>query len=336
MSGRRITARILILLAITVLTVGCRGEKEDNFFRRALGCYIGEDGARFDVKADPGFNLADHSSVCILPRGNCPDPVLETELLWTLRGLFEQKGYTVINDIRKEANASTVFAWIEFSQSEEQEYRPPRTAVVPRYVPGEEITITDERGFYGGSIKLPDRWERQTITTDAGGWRAEPVLKIGLFIEDLQKGPLGVPHFRGVALARGAGDPAVLGGVGLAYMTATGLPACATSPAQTWAGAAFAILSPDGPSLYPVAIVPGDTIAAKAGLRCGDIVTQIDGRDTKGWSFPETMRALRSHELAPKTLRVRRGNSDVTLQVAPALSPSFPASRGGDSAPAAR
>jgi carboxyl-terminal processing protease len=55
------------------------------------------------------------------------------------------------------------------------------------------------------------------------------------------------------------------------------------------------------------------TPAAKAGLRFGDRIVEVDGRDARDWTTPEVSKAVRGPEGQPVTIKVERAGSQAPL-----------------------
>lgn len=65
-------------------------------------------------------------------------------------------------------------------------------------------------------------------------------------------------------------------------------------------------------AVYVQTPLPG-TPAAKAGLRFGDRIVEVDGRDATGWTTPEVSRAVRGPEGQRVTLKVERAGSEAPI-----------------------
>ncbi|MBI5486062.1 MAG: PDZ domain-containing protein [Deltaproteobacteria bacterium] len=87
-------------------------------------------------------------------------------------------------------------------------------------------------------------------------------------------------------------------------------------PGEHWPGGIGAVLGHSSAEhRLVVREVPADSPAARAGLQVEDEVLEIDGHEVSGMELSEVVEALRGEVGSTVTLRLRRGEEELELEI---------------------
>ena len=290
---------------------------------------------------DPEVDFSRYKNFTVFPQAELDkekkiNPIIEKQLLFMLRNIFESKGYNYVNN-----NEETDFAVaVAYSNEYKSEYIPPSSYTVPWYVPGQtQTTFINSYNTFSGNIGSHNfsgsgsGWGTATTTTpgsyvpmtftNPGGYVGSyyPYIFVGV----LDKNSKNIVWRGSVVGATPQADIRLSGQVLLGqifYGKEQNFPINKNglkkkSETKTGLiGISFAPQTLDGNNFYPTIFsVAVGSPAYKQGLKPLDIITQIDKNDTLNLSFDDSYAKERKNRGESIVLTIKRGDKvwDVTL-----------------------
>lgn len=222
------------------------------------------------------------------------------------------------------------FSHIAFDNQYREVYEPPRTIVLPKYVPpSTTVTRGSYSGYLGsdyvwgsssGTTTTPGRWTTETYTR-GGRVKGFYVPTIVLFAVDTRRivggSAASAVVWEGMAVGASKVSDLALTGQMLLLRMITRMPAGQGMEApRGWIGVSGAMMTPDGQQVWPTVLaVHKGSPAEKAGLRQWDIISDVDGRPTANLTFAQARELLCGTPGGTKRITVRRLDKTQTLDV---------------------
>jgi len=253
------------------------------------------------------------------------NPILERQLLFYVRNLFEAKGYEFVQLDQNPDFLVTVWANSEYHES----YIPPSSVTLPYWVPGRTVTT------YGNSSGIFNFSTFNNLSSYGwgtwNGWSTKTTYIPGYLTTRTYTRPgYTIGHFypaaviqvydgktlKNVWMGSGAGtsdnpDVRISGQLVLAHILKD-FPNCSICSKREDVkngvlGVKLAIFTNDGNSYYPTVIGLMDRMPAKkAGLRMYDMIIEIDGFSTLNIPFSECINLFRGEPGTEARIKVKR------------------------------
>jgi hypothetical protein len=279
---------------------------------------------------DPELDVTSYSTFAIVPASSISKDthlsgLLEKQILFSLRSGLETRGYRFVSS----AEAADFIVTIDGFSEYREKYIPPQLVTVPVWTPGRTITHTGSdfgtiygkrgsatyQGTYSGETRVPGHLGYQT--------QARPGYTVGahypsvmVLAYDLKKQRM---VWEGSSTGATTNSDLRISSQLLLAKSLEQLPMCKKAashyPMKRNLGATCGIFTLDGSTYFPViGSVDEKSIAARAGLRSGDIILQIKGQDASNKPFSEIVRMVAGDE-GPLMVKVKRPDRVVDLQI---------------------
>ncbi|HEY9167801.1 MAG TPA: DUF4136 domain-containing protein [Candidatus Kryptonia bacterium] len=275
-----------------------------------------------DISSYKTFAVFPYSVVDSLTQTN---PILEQQLLFYVRNLFEQQGYRFV-----QLNDHPDFLMTVDGRSQYQErYVPPQSMTLPYWVPSKTITV---EGFSSGNLNFNTfgdinsfgwgNWtENSTQTVQVPGYMTTqsyqmPGYTVGHYYPELVIQAYDSKTLQNIWTATGVGtsdnsDVRVSGQLVLIDMV-NKFPTSKQidQPTQTgYVGLFLRLITVDGNSYYPTVVKLMDGMPAESdGVELYDMIVKINGRDTRNMPMTEVLGMMRGSEGSQVQLTVWRLN----------------------------
>lgn len=266
------------------------------------------------IHKEPDAQLEKYKTFSVIPLSMIDkeyrvNPIVENQLLFQIRNLFESKGFTFVE---KEPDF-VVTLWSDIKY--ESIKVPPSTITIPRYVPGQTIPMFGSYNYFpygwgswSGYISMPGYWTTD-IYTIPGYTRGYYFPQIKVFIFDLKKSKL-------VWIGSGVGvspnlDIRISGQLVLSKILKDfpNRDNVNIYDKEGSIGILIGIFTNDGNSYYPTVIeILKDSPADKAGIEKYDMIIEIEGLSTLNKPFSEVMNMLKGLPSSDVKIKVKRLN----------------------------
>ena len=289
---------------------------------------------------DPEINFSKYNGFSVFPQAELDkekkiNPIVEKQLLFMLRNIFELQGYNYVNN-PEEADFAVAVA---YSNEYKSEYIPPSSYTVPWYVPGQtQTTFINNYNSFSGNIgskyfygsgsgwgtattTSPGYYVPMTFTRPGSyvGWYY-PCIFVSVFDKNSKKlvwsgSVVGATPQEDIRLSGQVLLGQLFHGKEISFPVSSELE----KELDKKDGAIGFNIAPqtlDGNNFYPtIFTVTVGSPAYKQGLRPLDVITQVNEQSTLNWSQSDIYAGVRKNKGESVVLTIKRGDKvwDVTL-----------------------
>lgn len=279
---------------------------------------------------NPNSDVSSYSSFSVFPfsvidSSSRTNPILEQQLLFYVRNLFEQQGYKFVGlkdhpDFLVTADARSQYR---------ERYIPPQSVTLPYWVPSQTITV---RGSSNGNVSLNTfgdlnsfgwgNWtENSTQSYEVPGYMSTqtyqmPGYTVGHYYPEITIQAYDTKTLQNVWFATGVGtsdnsDVRISGQLVMIDMVSKfPLSKHLSPPTQSgYVGLYVRLFTVDGNSYYPTVVSLMDGMPAKRdGIKLYDMIIRVNGKDTRNMTIDRVVDLLRGKAGSQVDLTVWRVN----------------------------